>query len=130
MIDIKDRWALQPPAHSQQFLNSVKTVIGNQHRGVILGLNVDSAFQAWTAENPVPWVYDPELYTGAHYLVAVGYDDSEQAVKVRNSWSYFWRSNGYEWISYSNFIDRDCVTSGDIVKSEYQSDVEQYFLGL
>jgi hypothetical protein len=37
---------------------------------------------------------------GGHCIVIVGYDDSQQAWLVRNSWSSGWGMNGYCWFGY------------------------------
>ena len=35
-----------------------------------------------------------------HAVCAVGYDDSEKLIKFKNSWSRFWGSRGYGYVSY------------------------------
>jgi C1A family cysteine protease len=39
---------------------------------------------------------------GGHAMCIVGYDDSLQAFKVRNSWGSSWGQQGYWWCSYSS----------------------------
>ena len=43
-----------------------------------------------------------------HALVVVGYDDSKQAFRVRNSWGSSWGDNGSIWIGYDFFIKSFC----------------------
>jgi len=49
-----------------------------------------------------------------HDLVAVGYDDSKNAIKLYNSWGTGWADNGCGWIDYSlyspEFVSRAIVT--------------------
>lgn len=50
-----------------------------------------------------------EIYDGkkppdfGHAMVAVGYDEARQAIKVINSWGKGWADGGYGWISYGAF---------------------------
>lgn len=42
-------------------------------------------------------------FLGGHAVVAVGYDDDRNAVKIINSWGKGWGENGYGWIDYGFF---------------------------
>ncbi|HEX5037553.1 MAG TPA: C1 family peptidase [bacterium] len=42
-------------------------------------------------------------FLGGHAIVAVGYDDDRNAVKILNSWGKGWGENGYGWIDYAFF---------------------------
>lgn len=41
---------------------------------------------------------------GYHAIIAVGYDDSRQAVRLQNSWGSSWGDDGYMWIDYQTFL--------------------------
>jgi C1A family cysteine protease len=41
-----------------------------------------------------------ENYIGGHAVLAVGYDDSKEALIVRNSWGENWGINGYFYLPY------------------------------
>jgi hypothetical protein len=42
-------------------------------------------------------------FLGGHAIVAVGYDDDKNAIKILNSWGKGWGENGYGWIDYAFF---------------------------
>lgn len=42
-------------------------------------------------------------FLGGHAIVAVGYDDDRNAVKILNSWGRGWGESGYGWIDYQFF---------------------------
>lgn len=42
-----------------------------------------------------------ESVRGGHAVLAVGYDDTKQAVYVRNSWGKAWGLSGYFWMPYA-----------------------------
>lgn len=46
---------------------------------------------------------------GGHEMLIVGYDDSKQQYRIRNSWGTGWGDNGYSFISYS-YIHNPRVT--------------------
>lgn len=50
-------------------------------------------------------IYDQKIgkLLGHHSLVAVGFDDEKQAIKIINSWGKGWGEGGYGWISYNLF---------------------------
>ncbi|MDW8018250.1 MAG: C1 family peptidase [Thermus sp.] len=43
-----------------------------------------------------------------HAMLMVGYDDSKQAFRVKNSWGTSWNEGGYVWMSYE-FVQRGKV---------------------
>lgn len=47
-----------------------------------------------------------EAMLGGHAVMAVGYSDSLQAWKIRNSWSSAWGINGYFWMPYPYLLER------------------------
>ncbi|MGD8238756.1 MAG: C1 family peptidase [Armatimonadota bacterium] len=51
-----------------------------------------------TGEIPLPGPTDRQI--GGHAVVAVGYDDSQGALLIRNSWGTGWGVEGYGWLPY------------------------------
>jgi len=52
----------------------------------------------------IPYPANPDEMLGGHAVCAVGYDDSKQLVKFKNSWSFAWGQNGYGYLPYK-YID-------------------------
>ncbi len=68
----------------------------------VFGFTVYESFEsqqvAQTGILPMP--KPKEKVVGGHAVMAVGYDDSKQAVIVRNSWSTGWGIKGYFYMPY------------------------------
>lgn len=66
------------------------------------------AFKEWNSDRTLR--QDNYLMRGDehayHAMVLVGYDDSRQAFRVRNSWGEDWGDHGSIWIDYTFFIDQ------------------------
>jgi C1A family cysteine protease len=69
---------------------------------VIFGFTVFESFMteevARTGIAPIPGIDESTL--GGHAVLAVGYDDSKNALIVRNSWGPEWGLNGYFYLPY------------------------------
>ena len=67
------------------------------------GFKVYPAFESdeVAASGIVPMPGPGEAEIGGHAVLCVGYDDSKQAFKVRNSWGSGWGLKGYFWIPYA-----------------------------
>jgi C1A family cysteine protease len=46
-----------------------------------------------------------ESVVGGHAVLAVGYDDKQNAILVRNSWGASWGQKGYFWMPYAYISD-------------------------
>jgi Papain family cysteine protease len=83
---------------------------------VVIGAAVDDAFMQLGQQ-----VYRMPggQVRGGHAMVVVGYDDSQAAFKLINSWGNSWGAAGYGWISYGMFksITREAYVAQDIVTS-------------
>jgi len=53
----------------------------------------------------VPYPANPSQYYGGHAICAVGYDDSRQLVKFKNSWGTGWGEKGYGYLPYTYIRD-------------------------
>lgn len=75
---------------------------------VVFGFTVYERFEsdevARTGRVPMPG--DGERALGGHAVVAVGYDDAESALIVRNSWGASWGMAGYFTLPYGYVLDR------------------------
>jgi hypothetical protein len=45
-----------------------------------------------------------ELTDGYHFQAIVGYDDTQKAFRVQNSWGQDWGESGYCWMSYETYV--------------------------
>jgi len=68
----------------------------------IFGFTVYSSMQTAEVERTgvVPMPRGSDRVAGGHDVLFVGYDDSKQRFKFRNSWSAQWGENGYGWMPY------------------------------
>lgn len=86
---------------------------------ITFGFSVYNSFMDSSVWNPaldimpMPKFNDPVV--GGHAVLAVGYDDSKQAVLVRNSWGTNWGDNGYFWMPYRFISSRNCADFWSIV---------------
>jgi C1A family cysteine protease len=53
-----------------------------------------------------------ERVLGGHEVLFIGFDDSRQAFKVRNSWGANWGDKGNFWFPYSAAADPDILIDG------------------
>lgn len=88
------------PCTTDAGITQVKTLLA-QGRVVPCGTLLDEAFMNWTPQQQ-PWSFTGP-HNGGHAMCIVGYDDSKQAFKVRNSWGPEWGDNGHVWIKYASF---------------------------
>lgn len=82
---------------------------------VAFGFEVyDSMMSAAVASSGiVPFPTAQDSVVGGHAVLAVGYDDSRQAVLVQNSWGTGWGLGGFFWLPYRYWDDGladDCWT--------------------
>jgi len=104
-------------------LDSIKHAINQQHPvvfGILLTTVTDNALNNYTNTVP-PTIIDipssvPSMqagssaisnyfntgsnFIGGHCVVIIGYDNTLQAFKIRNSWNTTWGINGHFWLSY------------------------------
>jgi C1A family cysteine protease len=52
----------------------------------------------------MPWKFEPKM--GGHAVMAVGYDDEQQHLIVRNSWGDTWGDKGYFYMPYKFAADK------------------------
>lgn len=98
--------AIQYYSLDTTILDEMKNCIASGHP-FVFGFNVyTSFFGSWVDTMPIPGV--KERLEGGHAVLAVGYDDSRKAVKIKNSWGIDWKDGGYFWMPYDFFLSDNC----------------------
>lgn len=89
-----------------QDLYTTKNVLAGGHP-FIFGFTVYESFesQALVADGIMPLPLEGEKVLGGHAVMAVGYDDSLQRFRVRNSWGTGWGQKGYFTMPYAFLTD-------------------------
>ena len=54
-------------------------------------------------------------FAGTHYVLLVGWDDLQGALKCKNSWGKEWGEDGFFWISYDELFGKGQTEFGKIV---------------
>ena len=57
------------------------------------------------SDGKVAYPSDPDTMYGGHAICAVGYDDTTQLVKFKNSWGKYWGDGGYGYLPYKYVED-------------------------
>lgn len=88
----------------ENMVAEMKTLL-TQQTAIILSTTISKQFGRRDASGQAAYrehvVNYPE--TGCHALLVVGYDDSQDAFKVVNSWGTDWGNDGFVWIDYKAF---------------------------
>jgi len=66
----------------------------------VFGFFVYGSFWNIDSSGKMPMPSDDESIEGGHAVCAVGYDDSQEVLIVRNSWGNDWGDNGYFYMPY------------------------------
>lgn len=114
------KWAVKPPQSAYDAND--KLVVSNYYRvanlaemrqslastnPVVFGLMLYDSFEMVGADGKVPVPNtDKENLLGGHALLAVGYNDRDKVIIVRNSWGEDWGDKGYCYIPYDYMSDR------------------------
>jgi C1A family cysteine protease len=105
--------ALQYEAVPQD-LTAFKHVLAVLNRPILIGIIVYDSFEApqTIASGVVPMPGPTETCQGGHAVLAVGYDDSKQAILVRNSWNTIYppawpgsNERGSFWLPYEYLMN-------------------------
>jgi len=124
LLCIEDCGYLRPLSEAD--LQELRQVLAEERRPVVMRVELDNGFfgyeagEVWTFAGPKQ---------GGHAMCIVGYDDSLQAFKVRNSWGPNWGDAGHVWISYATFLNPDAYVACWTLKNEYDPTVAHRFLG-
>lgn len=81
---------------------------------VMFAYDVMESFRRIGPDGMMPVPQPGEKRLGGHAVLAVGYDNQKQVVKVRNSWGADWADHGYFYMPYAVFKQtaRDVWTAG------------------
>jgi len=80
-------------------MDDVKTAL-NAGQTVAFGFRVYESFRKVGADGMMPVPKAGEKVLGGHAILAVGYDDTKQALTIRNSWGPAWGDKGYFYMPY------------------------------
>jgi outer membrane protein assembly factor BamB len=86
----------------QSGILKVKSILATQRKILVFVVKIDWSFFGLGPDTV--WNNNGTSIVGYHGLCIVGYDDSKQAFKVRNSWGADWAGGGYCWIGYKTFL--------------------------
>ncbi len=73
----------------------------------------------WTAQNGVIPKSNGQII-GGHAILIVGYDDTKQLFKFKNSWGSTWGDAGYGYLPYEYYFSGDMFDLWSIRKSELE----------
>ena len=120
-----DSWSFVFRYWTEDEITPIKDVLANEERVLVMRTNVDNGIFGY--EPGDVWNYTGPTI-GGHAMCVVGYDDSIEAFKVRNSWGADWGDNGYLWIGYETFLNEDAGVYCCKLVDSYNEDVRQRFL--
>ena len=92
------------PLDPSIIISQIKTAV-NHGQVSVFGFDVFSNFEAYTS-GVLQLPSNSDQYLGGHCVAAYAYDDSVNAVLIRNSWDTTWGINGDFWMSYDYLASR------------------------
>ena len=109
-----DAFAAQPPASAYADAVAWRLASGTQLAGlddmksalarsqpVAFGMCIYSYFRDLGAEGKLAMPQDGDIMVGGHAVLAVGYDDPQRVLIVRNSFGERWGAAGYFYLPYA-----------------------------
>lgn len=77
----------------------------NAGRPIAIGAKLGDNFMTWKTNSVISsdTYNNPGMMHAYHAMALVGYDDSKNAFRVRNSWGTTWGDNGSIWVDYDFF---------------------------
>jgi C1A family cysteine protease len=107
-------------ASVNQGINDIKNILGAVGRPVVFGMNVYDEFESdeVAASGVVIMPAANQAPVGGHAVLIVGYDDSSQRFKIRNSWGPDWGQKGYCTIPYRYLLDPDLASDFWVITLE------------
>jgi hypothetical protein len=106
-------------------VNHYRAILAAHHE-IVIEMNCCDGNPGW--QSTAPWLLPAGSNGGGagHVMLVVGYDDSSQMFRVKNSWSTGWANNGYVWLSY-DFVRQGVVRGAayldGVVSPQAQFDV-------
>ncbi len=74
---------------------------------ILLGMEVFEEMYETIVNGYIPMPAKPKEVWTNHAVLAVGFDDNNQTICIKNSWSKFWGQGGYGYLPYE-YVDRYC----------------------
>lgn len=111
-------------ASPQVTLGNIKKYLAAGHPSAF-GFPVYGIFEDTNGLEAVPLPRRGDRELGGHAIVACGYDDHKQALKIRNSWGESWGDKGYAWLSYEYVTQGLAVDFWTLLRNEH-IDVSQF----
>jgi hypothetical protein len=99
--------------HRIDLVGAVKTNLGDG-RAVLLALTITDSWFGVGVDGLVPAPAANDQLQGGHAVVAVGFDEAEQRLLVRNSWGLGWADGGYAWLPYE-YLERYGLEAATLV---------------
>jgi len=84
-----------------------------QSRPILFGAKLGDRFMRWNSASVISsdTYNNPGMQHAYHAMIVVGYDDSKQAFRVRNSWGDDWGDYGSIWVDYDFFLNKFCFSA-------------------
>jgi C1A family cysteine protease len=98
------KWGLIDSYYRCGDLNALKSSLANNGPTVI-GIACFREIFYVGSNGYIPYPANPNEIYGGHAICAVGYDDANQTVKFKNSWSSAWGNKGYGLLPYKYIND-------------------------
>lgn len=85
----------------------------NAGRPIAFGAKLGDRFMNWNSSAIISsdTYNNPGMQHAYHAMALVGYDDSKNAFRVRNSWGSSWGDNGSIWVDYDFFCKSFCFAA-------------------
>jgi hypothetical protein len=85
----------------------------NAGRPIAIGARLGDRFMSWNSSSVISsdTYNNPGMQHAYHAMALVGYDDSKNAFRVRNSWGTAWGDNGSIWVDYNFFCKNFCFAA-------------------
>jgi len=74
---------------------------------VLLGMKCFEEIYGILVNGRVPMPAKPDDILTYHAVLAVGFNDEDQTICIKNSWSKFWGAGGYGYLPYQ-YVDKYC----------------------
>lgn len=86
----------------------------------MFGFSVYSSMPGVNSGNShIPYPTSADRLSGGHAVIAVGYDDAEGSLLIRNSWGANWGDAGYGWLPYAYVETELAEDFWSLIKLEY-----------
>jgi len=85
----------------------------NAGRPIAFGAKLGDRFMSWKGSGVITsdTYNNPGMQHAYHAMALVGYDDSKNAFRVRNSWGTTWGDDGSIWVGYRFFCESFCFAA-------------------